>query len=34
MQLRSGVAAAGLRAAVVHPVELLDRAYASRAVEA
>jgi glycolate oxidase iron-sulfur subunit len=34
MQLRSGVAAAGLRASVVHPVELLDRAYASRAVEA
>jgi glycolate oxidase iron-sulfur subunit len=28
MQLRAGVAAAGLRAAVVHPVELLDRSYA------
>jgi glycolate oxidase iron-sulfur subunit len=33
MQLRGGAAAAGLRAAVVHPIELLDRAYASRAVE-
>jgi glycolate oxidase iron-sulfur subunit len=33
MQLRGGVAAAGLRAAVVHPIELLDRAYAARAVE-
>jgi glycolate oxidase iron-sulfur subunit len=33
MQLRAGVAAAGLRAAVVHPIELLDRAYAQRAVE-
>jgi len=33
MQLRCGVAAAGLRAAVVHPVELLDRAYAHSAVE-
>jgi glycolate oxidase iron-sulfur subunit len=30
MQLRAGVAAAGLRAAVVHPIELLDRAYAPR----
>jgi glycolate oxidase iron-sulfur subunit len=28
MQLRGGVAAAGLSAAVVHPIELLDRAYA------
>jgi len=28
MQLRGGVAAAGLRATVVHPIELLDRAYA------
>jgi glycolate oxidase iron-sulfur subunit len=28
MQLHRGVAAAGLKAAVVHPVELLDRAYA------
>ena len=28
MQLRCGVAAAGLGAAVVHPIELLDRAYA------
>jgi len=27
MQLRAGVAAAGLRARVVHPIELLDRAY-------
>jgi glycolate oxidase iron-sulfur subunit len=27
MQLRSGAAAAGLRARVVHPVELLDRSY-------
>jgi len=27
MQLRAGAAAAGLRAQVVHPVELLDRAY-------
>jgi len=34
MQLRGGAAAAGLRAEVVHPIELLDRAYASRAVEA
>jgi glycolate oxidase iron-sulfur subunit len=33
MQLRGGVAAAGLRAAVVHPIELLDRAYASRVIE-
>jgi glycolate oxidase iron-sulfur subunit len=33
MQLRGGVAAAGLRAVVVHPIELLDRAYAQRAVE-
>ena len=33
MQLRGGVAAAGLKAAVVHPIELLDRAYAQRAVE-
>jgi glycolate oxidase iron-sulfur subunit len=33
MQLRGGVVAAGLKAAVVHPIELLDRAYASRAVE-
>jgi glycolate oxidase iron-sulfur subunit len=33
MQLCGGVAAAGLRAAVVHPIELLDRAYAQRAVE-
>jgi len=33
MQLRRGVAAAGLKAAVVHPVELLDRAYADRAVD-
>ncbi|HEX9813988.1 MAG TPA: heterodisulfide reductase-related iron-sulfur binding cluster [Myxococcota bacterium] len=35
MQLRAGVAAAGLRAEVVHPIELLDRAYAHapRAVE-
>ena len=32
MQLRSGVAA-GMRAAVVHPIELLDRAYTPRAVE-
>jgi Fe-S oxidoreductase len=32
MQLRAGVAAAGLKAAVVHPIELLDRAYAQRAV--
>jgi glycolate oxidase iron-sulfur subunit len=28
MQLRAGVAAAGLKAEVVHPIELLDRAYA------
>jgi glycolate oxidase iron-sulfur subunit len=28
IQLRGGAAAAGLRAAVVHPIELLDRAYA------
>jgi len=34
MQLRAGVAAAGLRAEVVHPIELLDRAYAPRAVGA
>jgi len=34
MQLRRGVVDAGLRAAVVHPVELLDRAYAQRAFEA
>jgi glycolate oxidase iron-sulfur subunit len=34
MQLRGGVAAAGLRAQVVHPVELLDRAYAAGAVVA
>jgi glycolate oxidase iron-sulfur subunit len=27
MQLRAGAAAAGLRARVVHPIELLDRAY-------
>jgi hypothetical protein len=27
MQLRAGVAAMGLRARVVHPIELLDRAY-------
>jgi glycolate oxidase iron-sulfur subunit len=33
MQLRGGAAAAGLRAAVVHPIELLDRAYAARAVD-
>jgi glycolate oxidase iron-sulfur subunit len=33
MQLRGGVAAAGMRAAVVHPIELLDRAYALRAVK-
>jgi len=33
MQLRGGVATAGLKAAVVHPIELLDRAYAQRAVE-
>jgi glycolate oxidase iron-sulfur subunit len=33
MQLCGGVAAAGLRAAVVHPIELLDRSYAQRAVE-
>jgi glycolate oxidase iron-sulfur subunit len=33
MQLRGGVAAAGLKAAVVHPIELLDRAYEQRAVE-
>ena len=33
MQLRAGVAAAGLRAAVVHPIELLDQAYAHRAVK-
>ncbi len=33
MQLSGGVVAAGLRAAVVHPIELLDRAYAQRAVE-
>jgi len=32
MQLRGGVAAAGLRAEVVHPVELLDRAYALHTV--
>jgi len=30
MQLRGGVAAAGMKAAVVHPIELLDRAYAQR----
>ena len=29
MQLRGGVRAAGLRSEVVHPVELLDRAYAT-----
>jgi len=29
MQLRRGVAAAGLRARVVHPIELLDEAYGS-----
>jgi len=34
MQLRSGVAGAGLRATVVHPIELLDRAYAQRDAEA
>jgi glycolate oxidase iron-sulfur subunit len=28
MQLRGGAKAAGLRCQVVHPVELLDRAYA------
>jgi Fe-S oxidoreductase len=33
MQLRGGVVSAGLKAAVVHPIELLDRAYASCAVE-
>jgi glycolate oxidase iron-sulfur subunit len=33
IQLQGGVAAAGLKVAVVHPVELLDRAYAQRAVE-
>ena len=33
MQLRGGAAAAGLRAEVVHPIELLDRAYALRAAE-
>jgi Fe-S oxidoreductase len=33
IQLRGGVAAAGLRAAVVHPIELLDRAYVQRDVE-
>jgi len=33
IQLRGGAAAAGLRAAVVHPIELLDLAYASRATE-
>jgi glycolate oxidase iron-sulfur subunit len=33
MQLRAGVAAAGLRAAVVHPIELLDQAYAHPAVK-
>ncbi len=33
MQLRGGAAAAGLRAEVVHPIELLDRAYAARSVE-
>jgi glycolate oxidase iron-sulfur subunit len=27
MQIRAGVRARGLRARVVHPVELLDRAY-------
>ncbi len=29
MQLRAGVAGAGLRARVVHPVEILDAAYAA-----
>jgi glycolate oxidase iron-sulfur subunit len=29
MQLQTGAAAAGLRARVVHPIELLDRAYSS-----
>jgi glycolate oxidase iron-sulfur subunit len=33
IQLRGGVATAGLKAAVVHPIELLDRAYAPHAVE-
>ena len=33
MQLRGGAAAARLRAEVVHPIELLDRAYALRAAE-
>ncbi len=33
MQLRAGAAAAGLRAEVLHPVELLDRAYAQRATK-
>ncbi len=33
MQLRAGVVAAGLNVVVVHPVELLDRAYAQRAVQ-
>jgi len=28
IQLRAGLAAAGMRASVVHPIELLDRAYA------
>jgi glycolate oxidase iron-sulfur subunit len=31
MQLRAGVAKAGLRARVVHPVEILDAAYAAKA---
>jgi hypothetical protein len=29
MQLRGGAKAAGLRSEVVHPIELLDRAYAT-----
>jgi hypothetical protein len=29
MQLQTGAAAAGLRARVVHPIELLDRANSS-----
>jgi glycolate oxidase iron-sulfur subunit len=33
IQLRGGAAAAGLRAAIVHPIELLDRAYAPRDVQ-
>jgi len=33
IQLRGGAAAAGLRAAVVHPIEILDLAYASHAAE-